>query len=189
MRRLIGRTSAAVAVGLTVGVLALPAEPAAAANLRLVSTDPAAASNVAAVPRRITLVFDAEPSKEATTVSVLGPRGENASGGDVKVDGNIVTIGFKPTVLGPHTVAWGTLAPDGDPVGDAFTFTLTALTPATASPSLATPDVPEGTSTPDRARDEPSESPTPWWPYAVGAVLVIALLAGAGHYAWRRLRR
>jgi methionine-rich copper-binding protein CopC len=194
MRRLLGRALVASVVGLiATGMLAVP--PAAAANLRLISTDPVAGTQVAAPPQRITMVFDAEPSTEATTVSVLGPRGQNASGGDVRVDGKTVTIGFRPPVVGPYTVAWGTLAPDGDPIGDAFSFTLTGLTPAPASPSAtpATPDVPE--SGPNSGEpvgsgvDGRSEQRTPWWPYAVGAVLVLALLVGGGRYAYRKIRR
>jgi methionine-rich copper-binding protein CopC len=185
MRRLIGRT-------LVVGLLASAAlalagpNPAAAANIALVSTDPPNGATLAAPPERITLVFDREPSKIATTVSVLGPNGENAKSGEIAIDGEKAIVGFRPPVTGKYIVAWGTTAEDSDPVGNAFTFTLTGLARPSGQPSAS---VSAADDPAEAADDEPAESPTPWWPYAVGAVVLVALLVGGCRFVWQRLRR
>ncbi|MEH1011740.1 copper resistance CopC family protein [Micromonospora sp. CPCC 206060] len=187
----------AVAV-LMAGVLLIPAAPAAAHN-SLTGSDPANGARLADPPARIRLSFLARLDPGTTKITVTGPDNVPAAGGAPTISGSKVTVPFRPGAAGLYIVAYQVASADGHPIKGEVRFTLTRGTPA-APPSAAPSAVPGGptagqpTATPSGPpAPAPSTTPAvpgspaastdgdggaPWWPWALGAALLLAALAG-----------
>ncbi|MBO4209865.1 copper resistance CopC family protein [Micromonospora echinofusca] len=190
----------AVAV-LMAGVLLIPAAPAAAHN-SLTGSDPANGARLADPPTRIRLSFLARLDPGTTKITITGPDNVPASGGAPTISGSKVTVPFRAGAAGLYVVAYQVASSDGHPIKGEVRFTLTRGTPAappSATPTAAPSAVPGGptagqpTATPSGApapsstvavpgspaADTDSDGGAPWWPWALGAALLLAALAGA----------
>lgn len=162
-----------VAAVLMIGLFA--GAPAAAAHTALTATDPAADSTVTTGPTRVTATFNEELQPTFASMTVVGPDGNLWSAGEAEVRGNTVGVAVRP--LGPagrYTVNYRVTSDDGHVVSGAWSFTVPV--PSTGEPGPAVPGANSGTSD--------SGSRMPWWPLAVGAVLLIA-----GALLWGQRRR
>jgi copper resistance protein C len=121
-RRLAG---AAAAVALVAGASVLVAPPASAHNV-LLRTAPASGATVAAVPGRVTLVFDLPCKSLGTAVVVDGPGGNVADGAPALVNTSVVEAVRSGAPAGSYTVRWRVTSADGHPVSGSFAFTATA---------------------------------------------------------------
>lgn len=177
----------------------LPAAPAAAHN-SLGGSDPADGAQVDKPPARIRLSFLSRLDPKTTTVTVTGPDNVPAAGGAPQFDGSRVTVPFAPGPAGRYTVAYQVASGDGHPVKGDVQFTLTvSVDPAVpSSPAVASED-PAGT--PSGPTGAPSSSVVAeplnrtatdggsgWWPWLLGAVLVLAGLAGGALFLRARRR-
>jgi hypothetical protein len=187
--------------------------PAEAHN-SLTASSPADGARVATVPRTVTLTFLAGLKPAGTAVTVAGPDGVEATAGAPSVKRNTVTVRLRPGAAGRYTVTYRVASTDGHPVKGDIQFTASAgVTTAPATGTAASPaappqsgpaqsgpaqsGAPESSSAPtapsgaaiDRTAASPAaeEPGATWWPWAVGATLLVA--AGAATYLVRRRAR
>ncbi|MHA6797801.1 copper resistance CopC family protein [Bounagaea algeriensis] len=136
----------------------------AAAHNTLVDSNPANGAQLRSGPDEARLVYDQPVREGYNTVNVTGPNGDHWAGGEVRVQGNQVTIPLRE--LGPagdYAVSYRVLSNDGHPVTGKITFRLTQEQGGTPAPP------PENTA--DRGENGGG---TPVWPWIAGvAVLVV----------------
>lgn len=101
---------------------------AAERHLRLLRSDPADSSSVAA-PRTIRLWFSQRPELAVTTVRLTGAAGTVAvgKGSFGPSEGTAAPVAFPVTgtlAAGRYTAAWRTMAPDGHVITGSFAFTV-----------------------------------------------------------------
>lgn len=159
-------------LGALVGALVVGAATPASAHDELIGADPAAGSQIDALPAELTLTFSGvlldEPG--ATEVVVTDAERTDLTSGDPVIDGTRLTQPLEGAAAGEVTVIWRVVSSDGHPVSDEYTFTVgdgTAIAPtgSAASPTASAPGEPSMTGT----------DVTPWlW---IGAL--VAVLAGA----------
>jgi hypothetical protein len=130
----------AALVGLAAVVVA--AGPAFAHNV-LLQTEPADRSTVAAVPARVTLVFDKPALALGTTIEVQGPHGPEAVGHAVLLNATVSENIRAGAPAGAYVVRWRVTSADGHPISGSFAFTARAagggtLTVAPPNPSPPT---------------------------------------------------
>ncbi|WFE21280.1 copper resistance protein CopC [Solwaraspora sp. WMMD937] len=176
-----------------VGMLAVlfGASPAQAHNV-LTGSDPADGAELAQAPETVRLTFLASLNQEQTELSVTGPDGAAASTGAPVVDGKAVSVPFRPGPAGEYTVDYNVLSTDGHWVKGTLAFTLTVGVEPTAdssptgapSPTAAEP-TPEVTRAPTPQATSSTES-TPWWPWLVGAVVLLVAVAAGAFFVRRR---
>ncbi|MFD2763430.1 copper resistance CopC family protein [Micromonospora eburnea] len=194
-----------VVLGVALGGAALPASPAAAHN-SLTGSVPKDGARVASAPKQIELRFLATPDPSAIKITVAGPDGVPASGGEPTISGKRVSVPFTPGPAGEYTVAYQVASADGHQASGKVTFTLTTGA-ATATPSA---DAPPTTVPPTSPAAEPTSAPTAdatssaslepaasrsaddggaglWW--AIGAVVVLGALGGGLLLRRRSARR
>jgi len=133
------------------------------------------------VPATVNLKFLQKLVPANITVTLVDPAGASVISGTPAFDGPTVLIPLRATVAGVYTATYAVQSTDGHPVTGKITFTLTpAAVPPPPSPTAVPPPLPTtapaAEPTPVLAGDE-SEGGTPWWPWVVGAALVIAGLA------------
>lgn len=189
------RWTVAVCAGLLGAVVA--ASPALAHN-SFTGSNPEDGATVAKAPKEIELRFLEAVDENGTTITITGPGGASGLDGDVRFDGKKVFAPLTPGRAGEYTVAYEIPSDDGHPVKGDFAFTLTDAAVAgssptpSAAPSSAAPapsateavpatDAPVLNPTASNAGDED----TPWWPWAVGGVLLVIAVTG-GTIAWGR---
>ncbi|MFI6820665.1 copper resistance protein CopC [Micromonospora sp. NPDC050187] len=189
-----------VTIGVALGVSLWSAAPAAAHN-SLTGSSPADGARLAQAPTRIELRFLARLDPNTTKITVTGPDNVPASRGAPTVNGSRVGVAFVPGAAGLYIVEYRVRSADGHPVSGEIRFTLTTGTPADPSPSPAattaspTPAPADPAPTTAGASAAPAAQPaadrdddgTPVWPWAVGAVAVLAALV-AGLLLRRRPR-
>ncbi|MDA3629033.1 copper resistance protein CopC [Saccharopolyspora sp. WRP15-2] len=135
----------------------------------LVDSDPKEGAQLSVGPQQVRLTFD-QPVRAGegyNTVNVVGPDGTYWTDGQVKVEGNSVTMPVRE--LGPagtYTIGYRILSNDGHPVPGKVTFTLT-------QPGKGTPAAPPQQA--DRPDQSAESGGMPVWPWIVGAVIVVAL--------------
>lgn len=131
------------------------------------------------VPATVNLKFLEKLVPANITVTLVDPAGAPAMSGAPAFDGPTVLIPLRATVAGVYTATYAVKSTDGHPVTGKITFTLTPVAvPPPPSPTAAPPpppptSAPAAEPTPVLAGDE-SDGGTPWWPWAVGAALVVA---------------
>ncbi|PWU61573.1 copper resistance protein CopC [Micromonospora globispora] len=193
------RTRIAV-LGVALGVsVVLPATPAAAHN-SLTGSDPRDGARLAAAPKRIELRFLATPAPATTKITVTGPADAPATGGAPTFSGNRVSVPFSPGAAGRYVVGYRVASIDGHAVTGEISFTLTTGTSArppsagAPAPTTAAPAAPTGSgvsATPAAgvvpAADRRSDDGGSGWLWALGAMVVLALLGG-GLLLYRRTR-
>ena len=188
-----------VLLAVFVGLLAVlfGTSPAQAHNV-LTGSDPADGAELAQAPETVRLTFLANLSQEQTELSVTGPDGAAASTGAPVVDGKAVSVPFRPGPAGEYTVDYSVLSADGHWVKGAFAFTLTVGVEPTADPSPTAQPSPTGAPSPTAAEPTPEATPaptpqatsstesTPWWPWLVGAVVLLVAVAAGAFFVRRR---
>jgi methionine-rich copper-binding protein CopC len=177
------RTSRLVGVLLTViaATLVATATPALAHN-SLKSSDPKAGAVLDAAPKAVTLTFTEELTPGTTTVTITGPDGSPASG-DAAVAGATVSVPFKAIVAGAYKVTYKVTARDGFATSNTLSFSLspaailTTTTPPPTTTTITTTTTVPAPTTSAQAVPAPQveESGTPWWPFALGGLVVVAL--------------
>ncbi|GAB7038102.1 MULTISPECIES: copper resistance CopC family protein [Catenuloplanes] len=191
------RWTLAVCAGL-LGALA-GASPALAHN-SFTGSNPEDGATVEKAPEEIELRFLDTVDRNSTKITITAPGGASGLDGAVRFDGKKVFAPLAADRAGAYTVAYEIPSDDGHPVTGDFTFTLTEAAVAAAAPSpSAAPSsaapVPSATEAVP-ATDAPVLNPTasdaadestPWWPWAVGGVLLVIAIAG-GTIAWGRRR-
>jgi len=166
-------------VVLLLAALTMGAAPPAAAHTVLLSSDPAAGAVLQSGPQRVSATFNETVQPAFAAMTIVGPDGNLWSGGDPEVRDANVSIGMRPTgPAGTYTVNYRVTSDDGHVVTGSWSFTIAAS--GTGSPGPAPSGAP-GT----KPESPPSGSPSriPLWPFAIGAVI---LVAGAGAWALRR---
>ncbi|MGX7675518.1 copper resistance CopC family protein [Plantactinospora sp. DSM 117369] len=164
----------------------LPAGPAAAHN-SLTGSDPRNGARLGKAPASVRLTFLNKLDPGTTRVTVTGPDNVDAAAGKPSFAGSRVTVPIRPGAAGLYIVQYQVASGDGHPVKGEVRFTLTVGATPTASPSAAAPTpVTPASSAPATAPPAAAGTPTPaadsggpaWWPWVLGAVLVLAALSG-----------
>ncbi|WP_425955726.1 copper resistance CopC family protein [Xylanimonas sp. McL0601] len=202
LRSRVGATSRRISLltVLAAGLALLGVAAPASAHDRLVSSDPADGSTVAAVPTAITLTFSDEVLDTGAQV-VITPHG---TGGDFsqpgQVAGKVVSVPAPPQFPNDtYQVAWRVVSADGHPVEGTFTFTLAAPEPSPSPTEAASPTPSAAATGADTAQPihQPSAVPisadTPAQsgdvPSGLWIVFAAAVLASvAATVAWTRRR-
>lgn len=189
---------AAAALLLVTGGL-LTAAPASAHD-ELVSADPAADSTLEALPDQLTLTFSGELAADAgaTELRVTDAGGTSLADGDPAVEGTTVTQALTGAASDTVTVLWKVVSSDGHPISGEYRFTVAATPTPTATPTATT--VPTASPTPtETPAAEPTETPTvapvpvdngsSAWPWIIGGVLLLAVIAAVTYLLVSRSRR
>ena len=176
------RRAAAVLAALVLGLgWSMTLTPPAHAHTDLLASTPAAGDVVSTSTDRLILSFVQPVEPSSGTVTVVGPDGEDATAGDVDVQGALVQVPLHLRGTGPHTVAYRVVAADGHVVTGGLTF---QAGPDTADATLtrSTPTSPEAAAASAGSQDVPR----PWLWSGAAAMLAAALVAL--HSARRRPR-
>lgn len=170
----------------------LPAAPAAAHN-SLTGSDPRDGARLESAPKHVRLTFLARLDPGTTRVTVTGPDDNPVTVGRPAFSGSRVTVPVRPVAAGRYLVRYEVASGDGHPIKGDVEFTLTeAATPTappTTAPAPSTAAAPPVSVSPSA---EPSGTPvaapvtptsgedggTPWWPWVLGAGVVLAALTG-----------
>lgn len=117
------RARTIITLVLTVLGLGLATAGPAAAHDRLVKSDPANGSTVAA-PENVTLTFSAEVLKTGARVEVKAPDESIASSGDPAIEGKTVAQQVDASTPGTYHATWRVTSSDGHPISGTFSFTV-----------------------------------------------------------------
>ena len=168
MNRLTRAALRGVAVVLAAGLALLLGAAPAFAHTRLLSSDPADGTNLDAAPSTVSLTFNEDMQADFSTVTVVGPDGEQWQTGAVSASGGTVSTAVRP--LGPagrYEIGYRVVSDDGHPVQGSVAFTLSAPGPGAADPAPA--------AAVSQAQAEPADDGgAPIWPWLVGAVVLVA---------------
>lgn len=159
-----------VAVVLLLATLTLTTNTVAYAHASRISVDPPENSELTAGPARVSATFNERLQTTFAAMTVVGPDGNLWTSGDPQVQDAVISAGLRP--LGPagtYTVHYRVTSADGHPVSGSWSFRLTV--PGSGKPGPAV------------SANDSSNGGVPVWPFAVGAV---ALVAGAAVWAARR---
>lgn len=192
--RLIRRASVIAALGV---LLALGWSTPAAAHNALVGADPQDGATMEQGPAAVSLRFLSTLDQNGTVVTVTGPDGAAAEGGEPEVDGATVTVPVSADLPGTYTVAYEVMSSDGHLVTGEVAFTVTVGNPPpsptppapaspTAAPSHPADASPEASAAP-QATAEPERS-RPWWPIVVVGVMVVLGVVSSVELIRRRAR-
>jgi methionine-rich copper-binding protein CopC len=164
----------AVTVGLVLTAMlclnAWQAQTAGAHAVR-VSADPPENAVLTAGPARVSATFNEPMQTTFAAMTVVGPDGNLWSSGQPQVSDAVVSVGLRP--LGPagtYTVNYRATSADGHVVSGSWSFRLTV--PGTGVPG------------PPADAGGTSSGAVPAWPFAVGALVLVA-----GGALWAALRR
>ncbi|WP_326556506.1 copper resistance CopC family protein [Micromonospora sp. NBC_01796] len=180
-----------------VASVALTATPAAAHN-SLTSSDPKDGASLAKAPAQVTLTFLARLDPRATKITLTGPDNVSAASAAPTFSGSKATVGFRPGPAGLYTVGYELPSSDGHPIKGKIKFTLTVGTTPTEPPTPSATPAAAPTPTPSATTPAPALTPlagsgqdkdgdSTWWPWAIGAAVVL-LAALIGTLLTRRHR-
>lgn len=173
-------TIAAVALALVLAALT-GAAPAWAHAARL-SGDPADNAVLPQAPARVSATFNETMQPEFAAMTVVGPDGAQWADGTPTVSGAVISVGVRPGgPAGTYTVNYRATSADGHVVTGSWPYQVTTGATATPDTSVAASS---SESSSESAPPSPPPAGVPAWPFAVGAVAVIA--AGA---VWAVRRR
>ena len=179
-------------VGAALAVLAfVVAAVPAVAHTSLVGMTPGNGATVTTAPVQVVLMFDEAVEQLGDGVVVTAPSGANVGSGAPVVDGALVTQQLVAlTEPGRYTVAYRVVSDDGHPVTGSLGFTLAATgVSTTGGPSTAASSpAPQPQASASLAADRDADA-SPIGPMIVGALILLALAAGASLVVWRRNRR
>lgn len=151
--------------------LLLGAAPAMA-HARLIGSDPPDGASLDTGPQRVSLTFSDPMTAEFATVTVVGPAGNQYQTGEVSAEGNAVSIAVQPVgPAGRYEIGYRVVSTDGHPVTGMVAFTLTTAGPATAPTAPA--GAPAATAAPAAPADSDGSGGAPFWPWFVGAVVLV----------------
>lgn len=187
----------ALAVTLLAAFLVLVSPLSASAHDALVSSSPAADSEVEALPAALTLTFSAKliDGEGATEVVVTDPDGNAVTDGPATVDGAVVT---QPLVAsapaGQYHVIWKVVSSDGHPTSDEYYFTVTtgseaapteqpSASPTSAGPSETASAAPEATASPAPETSGDSGATAGIW-----VISIVGILVAVGVAVWLSVR-
>jgi copper transport protein len=146
--------------------------PSSAKHATLVSSEPAANSQLTTSPTRVRLVYSEPVEGKLAKVTLVPSDGAPIvlrAGADPR-DVHAVVAPVDSLGLGTYRVEWRVVSADGHPVDGTFTFAVGDTTlgtrPGPVQPSPAAPESPE--------------EPEVWGPAAFGAPIVPAVLRGTG---------
>ncbi|MDP9791744.1 methionine-rich copper-binding protein CopC [Catenuloplanes nepalensis] len=192
------RWTLAVCAGLLAALAG--ASPALAHN-SFTGSNPEDGATVEKAPKEIELRFLDAVDEDGTKITVTGPGGASGLDGEPRFDGKKVFAPLRVGRAGEYTVVYEIPSDDGHPVKGDFAFTLTeaavaaaapspSAAPSSAAPSSAAPSATEAVPATDApvlnpAASDSGDESTPWWPWAVGGVLLVIAIAG-GTIAWGR---
>nr|MDT0658718.1 copper resistance protein CopC [Micromonospora sp. DSM 115978] len=171
------------------------ASPAMAHN-SFTGSSPKDGARLAEAPERIQLNFLSRLAPEQTTVTVTGPDGVSAAGGEPAFDGAKVMVPFTLGAAGEYVVGYRTLSSDGHTIKGEVRFTMTTGSAPTAPPTTtaapppsAPPSQPPAATPADAAPLDPSGDTGggAWWPWLLVAALALGALGG-GLFLVRRRR-
>lgn len=159
-------TASALAIAMVLGVRAV-----ARAHAALLSSEPAAGSQLSASPARIRLVFSEAVDPKLATLKLVAADGSSQTLTVERDPHDRRAIFGIPQTLEPSSyhVLWHAVSDDGHPVSGSYVFTVVA--PSAPAP-VAPPPAPPPTSV--------SQPPANWGPTAFGAPLIPALFRGLG---------
>ena len=165
---------------LLVGAVALATGGSPAwAHSRLTRSDPGPGARLDAPPPTASLTFDEPVQLGFTTVSVVGPDGNDYRTGEVTEVDTTISVPVLP--LGPagtYRLGYRVVSADGHPVSGLVTFELTRPGPGSAA---ARPVARE------QAAGAPSDAGgPPVWPWIAGAVALVAVGATVALRTGRR---
>jgi methionine-rich copper-binding protein CopC len=141
--------------------MALAGAGIASAHAVRIATDPAADTELATGPQRVSATFNEKLQPQFAAMTVVGPDGNLWSTGDPQVEGAIISIAVRP--LGPagsYTVNYRVTSADGHPVSGSWSFRLTTASTGTPGPPAA-------------KQANTSGGGIPVWPFLVAGALVI----------------
>lgn len=164
------RRASAVSLLLTAIALAaaLAAAPAFAHAVRL-STDPAENAQLTVGPTQVSATFNERLQTTFAAMTVVGPDDHLWSTGEPRVQGPVISVDVRPLgPVGDYTAHYRVTSADGHVVSGSWSFRLTS--PGTGTPGPAAHSAGAG------------GDDIPMWPFAAGAVL---LVAGAAWWAVR----
>ena len=161
-------TIRASALAVLVAMLTFLGTAVAGAHATLFGSDPADGTSLTSGPPQVSATFNEPMQPTFAAMTVVGPDGNMWSDGDPVVEGAVISVPVRP--LGPagtYTVNYRATSADGHVVSGSWAFELTSAGPGDPGPPPA----------------ESPDSSLPVWPFAVGA---IAIVAGAVIWAVRR---
>lgn len=168
------RRVTSVAVGLLVALTLAGAAGAgvASAHTTRIATEPAENAVLTVGPARVSATFN-EPLQTAfAAMTVTGPDANLWSSGQPGVQGAVLSVAVRPLgPVGTYSVNYRVTSADGHPVSGSWSFWLTVAGTGKPGPAAHPP----GTST----------GGTPAWPFAVGGLVLIAIVG----LWWATLRR
>jgi copper resistance protein C len=194
------RTTAALTASLALAAF-LAAAPAQAHDA-LASTSPADGQTITTNPGTVSITLTNPPNTGipgSNILTVTAPDGHVVSTGEVTIDGATLSTAAKIDHDGKHTVQWRAVSADGHPIEGAFSFTYMAEAAASAAPSAAPPSAAATAATSAAAAPKPSTAATeaatdpaaqtePINPagWVIGAVVLLAAIAGLIYFLRRR---
>jgi methionine-rich copper-binding protein CopC len=170
--------------GVLVGVLAaLVLATPALAHAELVSSTPEDGAVLDTPPTTVTLTFSEGLDAGKSSIRLIGPSGEIASGRPTETGATTMTLDDLALGPGAYTVKWVSAAEDGHLDRGQLGFTVSEPTPppATPSPAPPTPTTQAPTSSPTTApaTAPPTPAPTGSPAATTGADVVPAAADGA----------
>ncbi|MGE2735734.1 copper resistance CopC family protein [Mycolicibacterium vaccae] len=146
------------------------------AHATLIGSDPAADSEVASPPERVSATFNETMQPQFAAMTVVGPDGQQWGDGNPVVEDAVISIGVRPGgPAGEYTVNYRATSADGHVVSGSWSFRAAAAAPG-SSPAVSGP--PEPATPAPTAEPAPADADgggVPVWPFVAGAVLVVVL--------------
>lgn len=181
-------------------VLALLVAVPALAHADLVSSTPEDGAVLVVPPTAVELGFSEDLDAGKSSFRLVGPDGDVGTGHVRKGGPTSMVLGDLQLAPGEYRIKWTAAADDGHIERGTLRFTVTAPTPAPATPSAAPATEPPAAPSPtaSQATDAPAASPAPGAgepASAAGTEVVVPILAAlvlvalAGGFVLRRSRR
>ena len=172
-----------------VGMSALGPISFAAAHTELVSTSPAADSDMNVTQESISITFSEPPLVDGAAIVVMNEAGEILDSPAPALDGSSLSIPWPADLTpGKVTVSWRASADDGHVISDEFSFRYTAAAESGVAPSASA--LPADAATPEpmmTAFDTPTTTSAPLeaasTSTASNTALIVAIVALAGLFA------
>lgn len=170
------RTTVAAAAVAIIAALAVAAP--ASAHDELVSSTPAADSQLTAAPTEVVLTFSNNllslDENSGTAMTVSDPSGEDWVAGEPVITADTVTVPLAEGMPnGAYMVTWQVVSSDGHPTSGEYSFSLAAAE-AEVEPSAApTEKVTEEPEQPSKTAQTTDQDETAPWPLLIGLGVVL----------------